>query len=107
MRAPFAPRVERAFLGKYRPKIDGRDKARGAALYADDLANARVFPGLLFAKVLRSPYPHARILGLDSSEAERLPGVRAILRYNDRMSRRSRRPTPDGPTGSTRSAIAR
>ena len=83
MRAPFAPRVERAFLGKYRPKIDGRDKASGAALYADDLANARDFPGLLFAKVLRSPYPHARILGLDSSEAERLPGVRAILRYND------------------------
>ncbi len=83
MRAPFAPRVERAFLGKYRPKIDGRDKARGVALYADDLANARDFPGLLYAKVLRSPYPHARILGLDSSEAERLPGVKAILRYDD------------------------
>ena len=85
MRQPFTPRTERAFLGKYRPKIDGRDKARGAALYADDIARERSFPGMLYAKVLRSPYPHARILSLDASEAEKTPGVKAVLTYKDPM----------------------
>ena len=55
MREPFTPRTERSFLGKYRPKIDGRDKASGAALYADDIARERSFPGMLYAKVLRTP----------------------------------------------------
>jgi xanthine dehydrogenase molybdenum-binding subunit len=83
MREPFLPRAERAFIGQYRPKIDGREKASGQARYADDLALARRFPGMLYAKVLRSPYAHARVLKLDLSEAEALPGVVAFLRYDD------------------------
>jgi CO/xanthine dehydrogenase Mo-binding subunit len=51
----------------------------GDAKFTADLA----LPGMLFAKVLRSPYAHARILGIDTSRAERLPGVRAIISGND------------------------
>ena len=83
MREPFVPRERRAFLGQYRPKIDGREKASGRAMYADDLTSPSRFPGMLYAKVLRSPYPHARIRKLDLSKAERLPGVIAFLRYDD------------------------
>jgi len=83
MREPFVPRERRAFLGQYRPKIDGREKASGRATYADDLASPARFPGMLYAKVLRSPYPHARIRKLDLSKAERLAGVIAFLRYDD------------------------
>lgn len=83
MREPFKAREERAFIGKYRPKIDAPDKASGRALYADDLTTARRFPDLLYAKVLRSPYAHARIRSLDASSAEALPGVVAVLTYTD------------------------
>src|SRR5512143_799596 len=40
-------------------------------------------PGMLYARIFRSPYAHARIISMDTSEAERLPGVRAVLRYDD------------------------
>ena len=59
MSAPYKPRVERRFVGGYRPRIDAVEKARGKATYADDLTSAQRFPGLLYAKVLRSPYPRA------------------------------------------------
>jgi CO/xanthine dehydrogenase Mo-binding subunit len=83
MRQPYQPRVPRQHIGGYRPRIDGREKASGTATYADDLtAKARV-PNLLYAKVLRSPHGHARITRLDTSKAEQLPGVVAILTYRD------------------------
>jgi len=40
-------------------------------------------PGMLYAKVLRSPYAHARILNIDTNRAEKLPGVRAIITGRD------------------------
>jgi len=83
MSAPFTPRVERKFIGKYRPKIDGREKAAGKAVYADDLSLKSRMPGLLYAKVLRSPHAHARIKSLDLRAALALPGVVDILRYDD------------------------
>ena len=83
MSTPYQPRVPRKFIGGYRPRIDGLEKARGKAMYADDLASERAFPGLLYAKALRCPYPRARIKRLDISKAERLPGVKAILTYQD------------------------
>jgi len=58
---------------------DGREKATGAAKYTIDVQ----LPGMLHARFLTSPYPHAKIVGMDTSEAERLPGVRCILRYDD------------------------
>ena len=83
MKQPFTPRVKRKFVGDYRPRIDGLDKACGKAQYADDLATQRQFPDMLYAKVLVSPHPHARIRDLHIGKASQLPGVRAILTYQD------------------------
>ncbi len=60
-------------------RIDGYAKASGKAVYTRDVQ----VPGMLYAKVMRSPYAHARILSMDTSKAESLPGVRVILRYDD------------------------
>ena len=60
-------------------RIDGFEKANGSALYTIDVQ----LPGMLYARFLTSPYPHAEIKSMDTSKAEALPGVRAILRYDD------------------------
>ena len=83
MRKPYQPRVPRKHIGSYRPRIDGREKASGKAAYADDLASKIRVPDLLYAKVLRSPHAHARIKHLDTSNAEKLPGVVGLLTYRD------------------------
>lgn len=83
MSAPYKPRVARRFIGGYRPRIDAAEKAHGRAPYADDMISERNYPGLLHARVLRSPYPRARIVSLDASQAAQLPGVAAILTYRD------------------------
>ncbi len=53
---------------------DGVDKVTGRANYGADFS----LPGMLHAVVLRSPHAHARILRIDTSEAERMPGVKAV-----------------------------
>jgi xanthine dehydrogenase molybdenum-binding subunit len=58
---------------------DGVDKVTGRAQYGADVT----MPGTLFGKVLRSPYAHARILSIDTSAAEALPGVRAVITAQD------------------------
>ncbi len=58
---------------------DGIEKATGAAQYTLDVQ----LPGMLFARFLTSPYPHAKIVGMDTSAARQMPGVRCILRYDD------------------------
>lgn len=58
---------------------DGTDKVTGRALYGADIR----LPGMLYGAVLRSPHAHARILRIDTSEAAKLPGVRAIVTAND------------------------
>ncbi|MGO9307866.1 MAG: xanthine dehydrogenase family protein molybdopterin-binding subunit [Spirochaetia bacterium] len=83
MSGKFTQRVARRFVGGYRPKIDGAEKARGKAQYADDLTIRIRFPDLLHAKVMRSPHPHARIRGFDMSRAEALPGVAGIITFKD------------------------
>ena len=60
-------------------RLDGYEKASGKAVYTIDVA----LPGMLHAKFLTSPYTHARIVRMDTGKAEALPGVRAILRYDD------------------------
>ena len=60
-------------------RADGPAKIRGAAQYAADVE----LPGMLFVKALRSAYPHARILRVDASKAEKLPGVAAVLTRDD------------------------
>jgi xanthine dehydrogenase molybdenum-binding subunit len=98
MKEHFKPRAERQFVGTYRPRIDGRQKATGTAEYLDDIALESRFPGMLYAKVLRSPYAHARIKSLDTSKAEQLPGVEAILTYAD-PEVAALKPTNDAWTG--------
>lgn len=66
-------------LGKRLPRVDGLEKVTGQAQYADDI----VLPNMLRGKVLRSPYPHARILNIDTSRAEKLPGVVAVASAKD------------------------
>ena len=83
MSTVYKPRVHRQFVGGYQPRIDGLEKARGKAPYADDIINEKNYPGLLHARVLSSPYPRARIKSLDVSAAQALPGVKALLTYKD------------------------
>ncbi|MBI4318576.1 MAG: molybdopterin-dependent oxidoreductase, partial [Chloroflexi bacterium] len=70
---------EYSVIGKPVPKIDGRDKVTGRARYTGDLK----FPGMLVGKILRSPHAHARILRIDTSKAEQLPGVKAVITAKD------------------------
>ena len=58
---------------------DGVEKVTGQALYGADIA----LNGLLYGKVLRSPHAHARILSIDTSRAERFPGVHAVITGRD------------------------
>ena len=60
-------------------RLDGIDKVTGRALYAADA----VVAGTIWGKVLHSSRPHARIVRIDTSEAERLPGVRAVITGKD------------------------
>ena len=62
-------------VGRSPERHDIEDKLTGAAVYASDMD----MPGMLHAQVKRSPHARARILRVDVSRAERLPGVRAIL----------------------------
>ncbi len=66
-------------IGKSVPKIDSRVKVTGQAKYTGDLK----FPNMLVGKILTSPHAHARILNIDTSEAEKLPGVKAVITHKD------------------------
>ena len=61
-------------VGKNIPRNDGYDKATGRGLYTHDI----FLPRMLYAKVLRSPYAHAMVTSIDTSEAEAMPGVRGV-----------------------------
>ncbi|MBN1189067.1 MAG: xanthine dehydrogenase family protein molybdopterin-binding subunit [Dehalococcoidales bacterium] len=60
-------------------RLDGYEKASGSARYTLDVQ----IPGMLYGRFLTSPFPHAEIIGMDTSAAEKFPGVRAVLRYDD------------------------
>src|SRR3989442_1528351 len=66
-------------IGKALRKIDATAKVTGATIFADDL----FFPRMLYAKLLRSPHPHAKIVKIDTTKAERLAGVKAVLTGKD------------------------
>ncbi|MBW2609300.1 MAG: molybdopterin-dependent oxidoreductase [Deltaproteobacteria bacterium] len=68
-----------SIVGKRLPRPDTAEKATGAALYSTDIN----LPGALIGKVLRSPLPHARILKIDKTKAEVLPGVKAVITFED------------------------
>jgi xanthine dehydrogenase molybdenum-binding subunit len=64
-------------IGHVTPRVDAVERVTGQAKYTNDIK----LPGMLYARVLRSPYPHARILRIDTSEASRLPGVQAVITH--------------------------
>lgn len=66
-------------VGKSVPRLEGRGVVTGQLKYAFDLS----FPGMLIGKMLRSPHAHAKILSIDTSKAEALPGVKAIVTAKD------------------------
>jgi CO/xanthine dehydrogenase Mo-binding subunit len=68
-----------AEVGTRRPRVDARDQVMGKIEYTNDLT----LPGMLYAKALFSTEDHARILELDTSAAERLPGVKAVATAKD------------------------
>ena len=70
---------EYSIIGKPIPRVEARLKATGQARYAADLEEAN----MLWGYVKRSPHAHARILNIDTSKAERLPGVKAVITGKD------------------------
>ena len=85
---PEAP-VEHGHGGR----VEGELKVSGQLMYADDLA----LPGLLYVGVVRSPYPHARIVSINTEEARKVPGVHLVLTGADVANIRFGRAVYDVP----------
>lgn len=66
-------------LNRSLPRKDGVEKVTGRAVYAADV----YLPDMIYAGVLRSPFPSASVKSIDSSRAERIPGVRAVVTFRD------------------------
>ncbi len=71
--------TEFSVIGKPTAMVDAAGKTTGAGKYADDLS----LPGMLIGRILHSPYPHARIKSIDTSRAEKLEGVVAVVTGKD------------------------
>src|SRR5262249_6577589 len=65
---------KRQHIGKRMSRLDGPFKSTGRAKYTYDINR----PGMLFSRPLRCPYSHARLVSIDTSEAERMPGVKGV-----------------------------
>ena len=70
---------EYSVVGKRVTRVDALEKVTGAAKYGADVHPS----GMLYGKIVRSEYPHAKILHIDTTQAEMLPGVRAIITQAD------------------------
>lgn len=71
------PVVPMTVIGHATPRIDAVERVTGQAKFTRDLQ----LPGMLYAKILRSPHPHARVLRIDTSKAEQLAGVAAVITH--------------------------
>ncbi len=77
---PVIPeKTDHVVVGRRVPRIDAPDLASGRAVFTDDIR----LPGMLYGKILTSPHAHARILKIDTSRAEALEGVKAVLTHAD------------------------
>jgi len=70
-------------IGKKVPRINSEEIVTGKAKYAFDIN----LPGMLYGKILRSPHPHANIVNIDMSKAEKHPGVKAVINLNKKNVR--------------------
>ncbi len=81
-------------VGHATPRAEGPDKVTGSGKYGMD----RTLPGMLWCKILRSPFAHARIVNIDTTEASALPGVHMVLTGKDLEGvRTNRAPIKDEP----------
>jgi len=71
-------------IGQRVHRVDGPEKVTGNAKYTFDL----VLPSMLYGKILRSPYPHAKILSIDTSKAEKLIGVKGVVTGKDTLGKK-------------------
>src|SRR5258708_25821983 len=67
--------MKTSVIGRALGRVEGESKVSGSSAYAADIMR----PGTLWAGFLRSPYPHARVVKIDVSRAQRLGGVKAVL----------------------------
>ncbi|MEM0482073.1 MAG: xanthine dehydrogenase family protein molybdopterin-binding subunit [Nitrososphaerota archaeon] len=74
---PWPPGASFRYVGGRVKTVDGVAKVTGAATYTVDVS----LKGMLVGKFLRCPYPHARIIHIDTSDAERMKGVRGVFTY--------------------------
>ena len=73
--ASWGEASESRLIGKRIPRLSGKDKVTGKAKYTFDINRQ----GMLYGRILRSEVAHANVLGVDLSEAEAMPGVKAVL----------------------------
>src|SRR5215472_9916205 len=86
----MAPQASSAYqvVGKRLPRVDAKERVTGQAIYPADLS----LPGMVHAKLLRSPHAHARIRSIDVARAQALKGVLAVVTAAD---------FPELPVGTT------
>jgi len=72
---PLRPWKETAVVGKPLPRVDGYERVSGKAVFPSDTS----LPGILYGAILRCPHAHARVKSIDTREAEKMPGVRAVI----------------------------
>src|SRR5512139_3049020 len=65
-------------IGKPLPRVDAYERVSGSAVYPSDT----VLPDMLYGAILRCPHPHARVKGVDIREAEKMPGIHAVMSGN-------------------------
>src|SRR5215475_6696146 len=71
----WPPMEQRKVIGTSPKRLDGPQKSAGRAKYASD----QKFPNMLFGAYVHSPYAHARVKSVDTSEAEKVPGVKSTF----------------------------
>ena len=79
----WGDRSQMRLLNHHVPRVDGPDKVTGAAKYSHDIR----LPGMVYGRILASPYPAAKVTALDASAAEKMPGVAAVITYPDKTLR--------------------
>jgi len=73
---------ELAVIGRRQKRLDGFEKVSGRSVFTDDVR----LPGMLHGKIIRSPHARARIVSIDTSKAEALPGVKVVVTGKDAPS---------------------
>jgi xanthine dehydrogenase YagR molybdenum-binding subunit len=91
----WGPNDKHTLLNHHMRRIDGPLKVSGVAEYTYDKRIA----GMLYGRVLRSPHAHARVIKIDTTAAERIPGVKAFVRATDKLDQGSPAASSDARPG--------